>query len=119
MPASLRFYQEVLGFKLDWGGDGDMVHIASVSRDGHAIMLQCRKPFYPGCIWIGGTPLVPLWNRIQSSAIPIVLPPTNQPWGLEMKILDPDANVLWFGTEPLDNVPFGTEPTLAQLNRTS
>ena len=39
VPASIRFYREKLGFQLDWTGDGDPPHIASVSRDGHAIMI--------------------------------------------------------------------------------
>ena len=27
-----------------------------------------------------------------------------------MIIKDPDGNLLWFGTETLEKVPFGTEP---------
>ena len=38
--------------------------------------------------------------------------PTNQTFALEMKIQDPDGNILWFGTEPLKTVPF--EPAEGQ-----
>ena len=38
VTASIRFYVDVLGFKVDWGGD-DSTAMASVSRGGKAIML--------------------------------------------------------------------------------
>src|SRR5580700_332278 len=38
VAASIRFYVDVLGFKVDWGGE-DESSFASVSRDGRAIML--------------------------------------------------------------------------------
>jgi catechol 2,3-dioxygenase-like lactoylglutathione lyase family enzyme len=118
MQVSIRFYRDVLGFSLDWGGENDSSHIASVSRDGHAVMLERRQPFAPGCVWIGGSILVSLWDRIRSRADVIVVQrPTNQPWALEMRINDPDANVLWFGTESLKDVPFGNEPADSQLPR--
>jgi hypothetical protein len=34
-----------------------------------------------------------------------------------MMIHDPDANILWFGDDPLPDVPFGTEPADSQLPR--
>jgi catechol 2,3-dioxygenase-like lactoylglutathione lyase family enzyme len=116
VPASIQFYREVLGFKLDWGGQGDTLHIASVSRDGHAIMLQRGQPVAPSCVWIGGTLLLDLWKRIKSgSYVKIVQRPTNQPWALEMKIQDPDGNILWLGTDSLVNIPFGTVVSDDQL----
>jgi catechol 2,3-dioxygenase-like lactoylglutathione lyase family enzyme len=118
ISASIRFYCEVLGFKHDWGGDGNLSHIASVSRDGHAIMLQHRDPLNAGCVWIGGDVLIPLWDKIRSSGdITIIQRPTNQPWALEMRIKDPDGNVLWFGMDSLEGVAFGTEPDDSQLPR--
>jgi catechol 2,3-dioxygenase-like lactoylglutathione lyase family enzyme len=116
VPASIRFYCEKVGFALDWSGDGDPPLIASVSRDGHSIMLQRRDRVHPGLVWIGVSDLVPLWDAIRSSdAIAVVERPTNQSWALEMQIKDPDGNVLWFGMEPLPNVPFGSEPDDSQL----
>lgn len=116
VPSSIRFYRDVLGFNRDWGGEGDSIHIASVSRDGHAIMLQRREPAVPGCVWIGGPLFVSLWEKIRSSGdITVIQRPTNQRWALEMKIKDPDGNILWFGTEPLSGVPFGQEPAEGQL----
>jgi catechol 2,3-dioxygenase-like lactoylglutathione lyase family enzyme len=95
VPASIGFYRKILGFKLDWGGDGEVSHIAQVSRDGHAIMLQRRRPVTRSCVWIGLSVMAPLWKKIRSSRdVEIVERPTNQPWALEMKIADPDGNVL-------------------------
>jgi catechol 2,3-dioxygenase-like lactoylglutathione lyase family enzyme len=53
LPASVRYYTDVLGFRLDWGG-GDGSGMASVSRDGHAIMLCQGEQGQAGTwIWIG------------------------------------------------------------------
>ena len=43
VPASVRFYREILGFNLDRRGENETAHIASVSRNGHHIMLQRSK----------------------------------------------------------------------------
>jgi len=114
--ASIRFFCDVLEFKLDWQGEADPPQIASVSRDGHAIMLQCGKPAAPGCVWLGMSGLASLWARLRSQVgVVVVQRPTNQRWALEMKIQDPDGNILWFGTEPLTNVAFGQEPADGDL----
>jgi catechol 2,3-dioxygenase-like lactoylglutathione lyase family enzyme len=111
VPASIRFYCDLLDFKCDWTGSADPPQIAAVSRDGHAIMLQCRSPATPGCVWIGTSGLAELWEKVRlSGKIAVVQRPTNQTFALELKIKDPDGNILWFGTEPLKDVPFGQEP---------
>lgn len=111
VQASIDFYCDKLGFQSDWSGGGETPQIASVSRGGHAIMLQCREPLTSGCVWIGLEGFESLWKRIRADGtIAVVERPTNQPWALEMKIEDPDGNILWFGTEPLEGVPFGQEP---------
>lgn len=111
VTASIRFYCEILDFKCDWVGSADPPLIASVSRDGHAIMLQCRNLPVPGCVWIGISDLRPLWRQIRlNGQIKVVQRPTNQTFALEMRIADPDGNILWFGTEPLMDVPFGYQP---------
>ena len=113
--ASISFYCDLLDFKCDWTGSAEPLYIASVSRDGHAIMLERRTPVTPGCVWIGTTDLASLWEKVRSSGkIAVVQRPTNQTFALEMKIKDPDGNILWFGTTPLKNVPFGQEPADGQ-----
>src|SRR5262249_9163247 len=63
--ASIRFYCDNLDFKLDWQGDADPPHIASVSRDGHPIMLQLR--FGKGS---GRTPALTWPSDRRTSAMP-------------------------------------------------
>jgi hypothetical protein len=109
--ASIGFYCDNLDFKCDWTGSAEPLLIASVSRDGHAIMFQRRDAATPGCVWIGTSGLRSLWEKIRANGkIKVVQRPTNQTFALEMKIQDPDGNILWFGTEPLKNVSFGQEP---------
>jgi predicted enzyme related to lactoylglutathione lyase len=111
VAASMRFYCDLLDFQCDWTGSASPLLIASVSRDGHAIMLQRRESVSPGWVWIGTSGLAELWNKVRASGkIAVVQRPTNQTFALEMKIKDPDGNILWFGTEPLKNVPFGDGP---------
>ncbi len=109
VQASIRFYRDALGFQRDWGGEDEASHLASVSRDGHAIMLQRRGPVTPGCVWIGVSGLAGIWEAVRAGRATVVQRPTNQPWALEMRIADPDGNTLWFGAEPLKGVPFGQE----------
>lgn len=116
VAASVRFYCDMLDFRCDWTGSADPPLIASVSRDGHAIMLQSFAAGAPGCVWIGMSGLRALWEKIRSSGqIAVAQRPTNQIYALEMKISDPDGNILWFGTEPLNEVPFGEEPSEGEL----
>src|SRR5258708_7703401 len=85
--ASIQFYCESLDFECDWTGSAEPLYIASVSRDGHAIMLQCRSPVTPGCVWIGTSGLRGLWETIRASnKVAVVERPTNQTFALEMKI---------------------------------
>jgi catechol 2,3-dioxygenase-like lactoylglutathione lyase family enzyme len=49
LQASLGFYKDILGFDVDWQGDG----AASVSRDNHAIMLFEGEQGHAGTwVWI-------------------------------------------------------------------
>ena len=56
------------------------------------------------CVWIGFED-----DRIFAAASQrgarIVHEPTNRPWAYEMKIIDPDDNVLWLGTGPREDIP--------------
>src|SRR5438045_1624432 len=93
VEASIEFYRDVLNFQLDWKGNSQPLYIASVSRDGYAIMLERRKPFTAGCVWIGVADLSSLWAKIRSNGdVEIVQRPTNQRYALDMRIKDPDGN---------------------------
>jgi catechol 2,3-dioxygenase-like lactoylglutathione lyase family enzyme len=100
VAASIRFYVDVLGFKVDWGGEDDST-FASVSCDGRAIMLAQGEQGQSGTwIWIGVENIEPLFADYKSKGVKFREPPTNYPWAYEMKIEDPDGHVLRFGSEP-------------------
>ena len=103
LAASLRYYVEVLGFRLDWGGE-ENAEMASVSRDGHAIMLCQGSQGQPGTwIWIGVEDVDPLFAQFRSAGARFLQDPTNRPWAYEMQLLDPDGHVLRFGSEPRES----------------
>jgi len=100
LAASIRFYVNVLGFKVNWGGEAEST-FASVSRDGRAIMLAQGEQGHPGTwLWIGVEDIVPLFVEYSAKGVNIRERPTNYPWAYEMKIEDLDGHVLRFGSEP-------------------
>lgn len=105
MRRSLDYYSRVLGFDLDWGGDDEPM--ASVSRDGHSLMLCEGDQGNSGTwLWIGVHDVMPLYEEIRARGAMIKDEPTNYEWALEMRIEDPDGHVLRFGSEPLPDQPF-------------
>jgi catechol 2,3-dioxygenase-like lactoylglutathione lyase family enzyme len=99
VAASIRFYVDVLGFKVDWGGEHEST-FASVSRDHRAIMLCEGDQGQPGTwIWIGVEDIEPLFAEYETKGAKFREQPTNYPWAYEMKIEDPDGHVLRFGSD--------------------
>ena len=92
---SIEFFRRVLGFGLEWNAGS----ICSVGRDGSSIMLQSHEQVVPTTVWIGIDD-DSMFDSIQSSGAKVVQPPSNKPWAYEMKIADPDGNILWLGAEP-------------------
>lgn len=99
LAASRRFYCDRLGFGVDWGA-GENDEICQVSRDGQRIMLsESRDIALPGCAWIGlGSESV--FQEYLDRGVDVVLPPRDSPWAYEMKVADPDGNILWLGAAP-------------------
>jgi catechol 2,3-dioxygenase-like lactoylglutathione lyase family enzyme len=98
MQASLRFYVDILGFKnAEWGTDD----FTSINHAGGAIYL-CRGDQGRGgaWLWIGVDDVEELCQELKARGVRILLEPTNYPWALEMRVEDPDGNVLRFGSEP-------------------
>jgi catechol 2,3-dioxygenase-like lactoylglutathione lyase family enzyme len=97
LTASIAFYTRVLGFKSDWNA-GSM---ASVSRDGRAIMLCQQDQGHAGTwVWIGIENIDPLYDDLLTKGAVIRLKPTNFPWAYEMQVEDPDGHVLRLGSDP-------------------
>jgi catechol 2,3-dioxygenase-like lactoylglutathione lyase family enzyme len=100
LAASIHYYVNVLGFRVDWGGE-DQSTFASVSRDGRSIMLSQGEQGQPGTwLWIGVENIEPLYADYSAKGVKFREPPTNYPWAYEMKVEDPDGHVLRFGSEP-------------------
>jgi predicted enzyme related to lactoylglutathione lyase len=105
LRSSIRFYEEVLGFRLDWGGRSGSI-VASVSRDGRAIMLCEGSQGQPGTwIWIGVEDIEPLLKAFAAKGATVLQQPTNYSWAYEMRIEDPDGHVLRFGSDAKKNLP--------------
>ena len=106
LPDSIRYYVEVLGFQMDWG-DEDASDMASVSRDGRAIMLCQSSQGQSGTwIWIGVEDIEPLFKAYSARGATFRQTPINYPWAYEMRIEDPDGHVLRIGSEPKPDWPF-------------
>lgn len=105
MRVSLDYYTRVLGFELDWGGDAEPM--ASVSRDGHSIMLCEGDQGNSGTwLWVGVHDVEPLYKQLRARGGVIRDEPMNYEWALEMRVEDPDGHVLRFGSEPRLDRPF-------------
>ncbi len=105
LSASLEYYVEVLGFKIDWQHPA---LIASVSRDRCHIMLSEGDQGNPGSwVWIGVEDVEPLFEEYTSKGAKIRNRPTNYEWAYEMQIEDPDGNVLRMGSDPKPDQPIG------------
>lgn len=104
LEVSLAFYQN-LGFGVDWRTPDSAM--ASVSRDGHCLMLCCGAQGQPGTwVWIGVGDIVPLYEQATAQGLAVDLPPTNFYWAYEFRLEDPDGHILRFGSEPRDDLPF-------------
>jgi catechol 2,3-dioxygenase-like lactoylglutathione lyase family enzyme len=99
LQVSIRFYVDVLGFRVNWGGE-DGSTFASVSRDGRSIMLAEGEQGQRGTwLWIGVEDIEPLFADYKAKGVKFREPPTNYPWAYEMKIEDPDGHVLRLGSD--------------------
>jgi catechol 2,3-dioxygenase-like lactoylglutathione lyase family enzyme len=100
LSASLRYYTDVLGFKVDWTW-GEPADFASVSRDGVSVMFCEQGQGQPGTwVWIGVDDVEALHREYTTRGATFREPPTRYPWAYEMKVTDPDGHVLRFGSDP-------------------
>ena len=104
LAASLAYYLDILGFKIDWQGET----IASVSRVDCCLFLSEGDQGNPGTwVWIGVADAEALHAELAAKGARIRQPPTNFRWALETQVEDLDGNVLRLGSEPLDDRAFG------------
>ncbi len=96
LARSIAFYEKVLGFKLEWTNRT----ICGVGRDGHTLMLSEQGESQgPSVAWIGFD-VDDLLNRADALNLRILEGPENKPWAYQVKIADPDGNMLWLAAKP-------------------
>jgi catechol 2,3-dioxygenase-like lactoylglutathione lyase family enzyme len=96
-------YYDRLGFeRASWGDT-----FTSVGRDGWGMYLCEGGQGQPGTwVWIGVNDVEALYEEFQAQAAKIILPPTNYPHALEMRVEDPNGHVLRFGSGPKEDESF-------------
>jgi ankyrin repeat protein len=101
VPKALDYYVDKLGFRAAFTWE-DPPTFATVARDDARIFLSAgRESGQPSGAWIAiFLPDVDALHReyVESGAL-IVTPPADYPWGVrEMRVQDPDGNVIRMGT---------------------
>ena len=107
LEAAINYYQEKLGFDLDFCYES---FYASVSRDGFAIHLKCapktiadrmhRKQHEHLDVYIGVVGVVTLHDELQSRGALITKSVGERPWSCrDFHVEDPDGYILCF-SEP-------------------
>jgi catechol 2,3-dioxygenase-like lactoylglutathione lyase family enzyme len=104
VEASVEYYVQRLGFKIDWQTPG----FVSVSRGRSHIFLSEGDQGNPGTwVWIGVEDADALFEEYRANGARVRHAPTNYRWAYEMQVEDLDGNVLRLGSEPKDNEPIG------------
>jgi catechol 2,3-dioxygenase-like lactoylglutathione lyase family enzyme len=105
IEASIRYYVDVLGFKLNWHVPG----FAEVSRGRCGIMLCEGEQGHPGTwVWIGVGDADLLYEEYLAKGAKIRHPPNNYSWAYELQVFDFDGNVLRLGSDTKSDQPLGT-----------
>jgi len=101
LAVALRYYQDALGFTIDWRDDD--LGLAGISRDRCRIFLA-NTPFRtgygnvgPALTWlnlVGNAAVDALHREWRAAGATVVSAPESKPWGLhEFTAADPDGNL--------------------------
>lgn len=104
LPASVRYYVDVLGFSnAAWGSDT----FTFVSRDGAGLYLCEGGQGEPGTwAWLGVDDVALLYDEYKASGARVRQAPRNHSWAYEMQVEDLDGHVLRIGSEPRADLAF-------------
>ena len=97
LPASLGFYIERLGFRMDfvWG---DPPGYVCLSRDGICLHLSSYAGSTAGVVCFFCEGIDALYEDFGARGAPVGRPPADQPYGMrEFEFEDPDGHRLVFG----------------------
>jgi len=110
VAASVAYYVQKLGFKVNWGyPEEGKSFFASVERGRCCLFLCAGDQGHPGSwVWIDGKDVEALHREFVATGATIRNPPTNYEWALEMQVEDLDGNILRFGSDPKKGEPSGS-----------
>ena len=101
MTMSRTFYERTLGFSTDWEAEVDADKVVGISRDGCAIYLcQGNQGARGSWLWLG-VESADYFDQVLEAGAAIVQEATIYPWAYELRIQDPDGNVIRIGTGPI------------------
>ena len=105
LAASMEYYVNVLGFKMEWDW-GDPPDVGSVERDDFSIMLVEDGQGHPGTwLWMGVEDAEQYYEEYKMSGAKIREHPVNYPWAYEFRVEDLDGHVIRIGSGPKDDGP--------------
>jgi catechol 2,3-dioxygenase-like lactoylglutathione lyase family enzyme len=100
LPASVAFYTDVLGFKVEGTFPDDAPTWAGLYSGNARMMLTQMndgEPTLTGQIYMYPDDLDAAWKRLREAA-PVVEPPVQREYGMrEFSIRDPDGYLITFG----------------------
>ena len=99
LQASLGYYRDVLGFKVDWT-DGNPADFGSVTRGNGTLFLCQGCQGTPGAwAWFFARDVDALHREMAAKKAKIRMAPKDMPWRMrEMHVSDLDGNVMRFAT---------------------
>ena len=99
LKASVEYYRDVLGFKVDWVY-GDPPDFGSVTRGHGTLFLAEGGQGTPGAwVMFFAKDVDALHREMSAKKARIRMAPRDMPWGIrEMHVSDLDGNVMRFGT---------------------
>lgn len=101
MAASQTFYEQTLGFATDWEAEVDQDKVAGISRNGCVIYLcEGSQGARGSWLWMG-VEHADYFEQVIDAGANIVQEATNYPWAYELRVQDPDGNVIRIGTGPM------------------
>lgn len=104
VEASTDYYVRALGLSINFKAQG----FVSVGRGRCNLFLCEGDQGHPGSwVWIDGVDVDRLYEEFKASGAKIRNPPTKYSWALEIRVENPDGNVLRFGSDPRKNEPEG------------
>jgi predicted enzyme related to lactoylglutathione lyase len=99
---SLAFYRNLLGFKREWEHQFEpgLPRLIYASREGYRLLLSEYPQAPPrSSLYFFVDDLDAVHELAVAGGANIVAPPQAQPYGHEMRLLDPDGNELRFGVD--------------------